>query len=162
MPPTVGGTGTCFRLRPADRSRTRDGPPFPDPVSRASTALPLVNVASGCCFIFLSSSLPPPVPLHLSLTTDGDRIVSTRPQSQTKGFDKISILQTTYVQVLNGMGHLHCYFDVSTTYRPAICPLCIMSYTLWSSDRPTVLKGALMTPRRKNSMASELSLRLPT
>lgn len=115
-----------------------------------------------CCFIFLSSSLLPHVPLHLSLTTDGDRIVSTRPQSQTKGFDKISILQTTYVQVLNGMGHLHCYFDVSTTYRPAICPLCIMSYTLWSSDRPTVLKGALMTPRRKNSMASELSLRLPT
>lgn len=116
-----------------------------------------------CCFIFLSSSLPPHVPLPLSLTTDGDRIVSTRPQSQWKRRVRRNFHTANYICTgLAWDGTFHFYFDVSTTYRPAICPLCIMSYTLCSSDRPTVLKGALMTPRRKNSMASELSLRLPT
>merc|ERR1711900_78458 len=54
------------------------------------------------------------------------------------------------------------YLEVSTTYRPAILPSCIRSYTFWSSLMPIDLYGALMSPRLKNSMASAESALFPT
>lgn len=54
------------------------------------------------------------------------------------------------------------YLEVSRTYRPAMAPACILSYTIWSSERPTTLNGALIKPRAKKSIASALSLRFPT
>jgi hypothetical protein len=72
------------------------------------------------------------------------------------------------------------YFEVSTTYLPAILPSCISSYTLFSSLKPQLLYGAcwielviridfyegtkltLIRPRLKNSMASAESRLLPT
>jgi hypothetical protein len=54
------------------------------------------------------------------------------------------------------------YLLVSKTYLPAIFPSCIRSNTFCNSLNPTVLKGALISPRLKNSIASALSRRLPT
>lgn len=58
--------------------------------------------------------------------------------------------------------HKSLYFEVSTTYLPAILPSCMSSYTLFNSLNPHVLYGALIKPRLKNSMASAESRLLPT
>jgi len=77
-------------------------------------------------------------PIHIILASD------------TNLHSKISIL------------YIFHYFEVSRTYRPAILPSRIRSYTFCNSLRPQVLYGALMRPRLKNSMASAESRLLPT
>ena len=51
---------------------------------------------------------------------------------------------------------------VSTTYRPTTFPSFIRSYAFCNSLSPIILIETLISPRRKKSMASALSLRFPT